>query len=380
MRKESNCIYKRQGDRRRNRSHVTLPPFSSAAPAAHVSNVAQNQENGSPSSFSQLTADSHNSNITITRNPEAACPTPCSTFTSVSTHPIGVSSTVSALSEADADAMTGIVRDSSISMEFFGSSSAVSFMRQINTAIDARLGSSQPMHHSTSRLESLQREDRKSEDQDHKFNMVAYTLPPRRFADVLLQSYYDLVWVILPIHDWTIFRVAYSSVWTGSDTTIPERELYSMINVAFALGSQFSNDIEPNRRRETGQTFWTRARTLFNPFLHYEASLERVQCLLMMGLFLQSTCQSHQCWMTIGSAIRMAQSLGLHLSSSSRPGQTFREAEIARRVWHGCVFMDRWVDNRINSTTNSQRKVDKLHGNELTNIFTQSTVDDIWTT
>lgn len=344
MRNEPSCVYKREGDRRRNRSRIIPRPLSSAALVTQVSEPIQRHGNDSPSSITQSASDSQSAITSITRNTVTSCLTPpCSTYTSVSTHPIRALSGRSTVSTADADAMTGIVSDSSTSIEFFGSSSAVSFMRQINSAIDARLGIPQPTRATTDRSKSFQKKHGNSEQHGPSLDMAAYLLPPRKFADGLLRDYYDLVWVILPTHDWTVFRVAYDAVWLGNETTIPERELYSMINVAFALGSQFSTGIEPNHRRETGQTFWTRAQTLFNPFLHYEASLERVQCLLMMGLFLQSTCQSHQCWMTIGSAIRMAQSLGLHLSSSSKPDVTFRETEIARRVWHGCVFMDRCV-------------------------------------
>ncbi|KAF5003709.1 hypothetical protein FDECE_9759 [Fusarium decemcellulare] len=256
---------------------------------------------------------------------EKSMSTPCSTQSSAHTTntPLGRVT----MNKRDADAMTGMVVDPSTSVEFFGSSSAASFMKQINAAIDARLGRAQV---STS-------------DQNSKAiaDPLAYTLPQRSFADSLLKDYYGLVWVILPVHDWTIFRGAYQSVWLGSPTLIPEPILYCMINLAFALGSQFSQAIPPSERREMGQTFWRRAHLLYDPRLKEGACLEGVQCLLLMGLFLQSTCESHECWMTVGSAIRMAQSLGLHQSLSMRKNEGARETEIARRVWHGCVFMDR---------------------------------------
>ncbi|KAM0420552.1 hypothetical protein ACHAPT_011721 [Fusarium lateritium] len=247
---------------------------------------------------------------------------------------------VRVISKRDADAMTGMVGDPSTSVEFFGSSSAASFMRQINTAIDVRLGRSQASADLNSAHPSKPGVSTSSETKVY-IDPLAYTLPQRSFADSLLQDYYRLVWVILPVHDWTIFREAYKSVWLGSGSSIPEHVLYCMINLAFALGSQFSQAVPPSDRREMGQTFWKRAHMLFDPRLNEGASLEGVQCLLLMGLFLQSTCESHQCWMTVGSAIRMAQSLGLHLSSSARKNEGVREVEIARRVWHGCVFMDR---------------------------------------
>lgn len=241
------------------------------------------------------------------------------------------------------DAMTGVVQDSTTSVEFFGDSSAVSFMRQINAAIDAQLEQSLPSKPGSHDHPALGAELLNPNQQD-LIDPLSFTLPPRNFADSLLRDYHDLVWVILPIHDWTVFQAAYDSVWLGQPTAIPERPLYCLINIAFALGSQFSHAVNPTHRNKTGQTFWARAQLLFNPVLQDGASIEAVQCLLMMGLYLQSTCESHQCWMTIGAAVRMAQSLGLYLSSTTpQHSKGTREIEISRRVWHGCVFMDRCV-------------------------------------
>ncbi|KIY01104.1 uncharacterized protein Z520_02656 [Fonsecaea multimorphosa CBS 102226] len=242
----------------------------------------------------------------------------------------------------DADAMTGMVGDPARSVEFFGTSSAGSFLRQINSAIDAQLGQTpattpwdldgvSPVR-ATSGHGS--RGMKLKDPQD-------YSLPQRTFADDLLRAYHDEVWAVIPVHDWVVFWGTYKRVWLGSASPIPEQTLYCLLNLAFALGSQFSQAIDPGQRRVVGQSFWNRARKLFAPHTHDGASIERVQCMLLMGLYLQSTCETYECWMTIGSAIRMAQSLGLHLAQSTTRVLAFREIEISRRVWHGCVYMDR---------------------------------------
>ena len=235
-----------------------------------------------------------------------------------------------------ADAMTGSAGDPSVSKEFFGHSSAGSFIRQVYSVIDRRsviFGDSlQPNY--------LNREDRV---QDTRLIYHGdYILPPRRYADSLLTAYYDLVWAVFPILDRTVFQKAYEGCWLGSHSTIPEHILYCLVNLIFALGSQFSEVVEPSRRRETGLSFWNRARQLYHHNVH-DASLERVQCLLLMGLYLQSTSDTYECWMTIGSATRMAQSLGLHSDASSTGILGRRQHQIACRVWHGCVYQDRCV-------------------------------------
>ncbi|KFG79883.1 putative C6 transcription factor [Metarhizium anisopliae] len=241
----------------------------------------------------------------------------------------------------NADAMTGLVGDHTANVEYFGSSSAISFMRQINTAIDTLLGRPQVAAHSGSGVAQFSQTSIEAVPIDGGVvDPMTCTLPSRAFADGLMQDYYRLVWVILPIHDWLVFEKGYRAIWLGEPLPLPEKELYYMFNLAFALGSQFSDKVSPGKRNELGQTFWKRAQALYDPRLQPTATLGGVQCLLMMGLFLQGTSESHQCWMAIGSAVRMAQSLGLHMASTVS-NESFRELEISRRVWHGCVSMDR---------------------------------------
>lgn len=248
-----------------------------------------------------------------------------------------------------ADAMTGSAGDPSVGKEFFGHSSAGSFIRQVHSVIDKRavdLGDGiQPNY--------LIREDEFQDTQ--RMDHCDYMLPPRRYADSLLNAYYDLVWAVFPILDRTVFQMAYEGCWLGSRCAIPEHILYCLVNLIFALGSQFSEVVEPSRRKETGLSFWNRARQLYRHNAH-DASLERVQCLLLMGLYLQSTSDTYECWMTIGSATRMAQSLGLHSDASSTKLLGRRQHQIACRVWHGCVYQDRCVFSRSRMSCNTEYK------------------------
>lgn len=244
-----------------------------------------------------------------------------------------------------ADAMTGVGKDPLVSVEFFGGSSAASFAAQINSAVDSRLGKNQTQ----SSIEVINKPSDEAGTKQNGattlhpdyMNFPAFALPLRNLSDRLLQDYYDLVWVILPIHDWAVFKHDYDSIWVGAETKIHIKPLHCMINMALALGAQFSQVVQPDKRRELGQTFWERALVLFDPRTQQRASLQGLQCLLLMGLFLQSTHQSHQCWMVVGSAVRMAQSLGLHLSRTTTSAENVRDREMLRRIWHGCVFMDR---------------------------------------
>jgi hypothetical protein len=76
--------------------------------------------------------------------------------------------------------------------------------------------------------------------------------------------------------------------------------------------------------------------------------LELVQLLLLMGFYLQSTEKFSKCWNISGLAIRTAQDMGLHLNAEEALRRGFLDAEpvqldleMRRRVWHGCVLLDR---------------------------------------
>ncbi|KAF9258390.1 hypothetical protein L218DRAFT_731914 [Marasmius fiardii PR-910] len=76
-------------------------------------------------------------------------------------------------------------------------------------------------------------------------------------------------------------------------------------------------------------------------------SLEGVQCLLLMGVYQKSLDDADSHWALLGSAIKIAQNLGLsHLGSEtdhraySGSWKSIVKREIARRVWWNLIFND----------------------------------------
>lgn len=67
-----------------------------------------------------------------------------------------------------------------------------------------------------------------------------------------------------------------------------------------------------------------------------------VQYLLLMGQYLQGTQKSIQTWTIHGLAVKAAFQLGLHSSEASKRFAPL-EREIRKRVWFGCVILDRSV-------------------------------------
>ena len=241
---------------------------------------------------------------------------------------------------AGADSMTGLVSEPSDNPEFFGCSSAGSFMQQIRAGIDLKLGihsrSSEPR--TGRRLGSLQQYAETSTSHIAEFE---YVLPSRKIADILVQSYWERVYPTYPFLDNISFQEAYQALWTGTQPKMNERVLVCTVNVIFALGSQVSDMLRPEERKKTGDMYFDRAQSLLEGYFWDVESIDLISCFLLTGVYLQTVNIPRKCWMIIGHAIRMAQSLGLHLPEAHADRQSSRSTEVARRIWHGCVLMDR---------------------------------------
>ncbi|GKZ29551.1 hypothetical protein AbraIFM66950_005389 [Aspergillus brasiliensis] len=234
----------------------------------------------------------------------------------------------------DVDSMNGMMGDPAQTSQVFGNSSAGAFMRQIQAAINSKLGPLvPPAKGKTPRLEECPPGDRPHISHE---DAALSVLPPRSLADTLIRAYWDFDWVLYPIVDKINVEAAYESLWTPTGNTCPRLSL-SIINLCFAIGCLYCESLSPKERCAMGNDFFARAERLYKRE-EQAPSVERVQCLLLCGSYLQSTDKVYNCWMTVGEAIRMAQCLGIHQPALS---ETVSHRETRRRVWHGCVWLDR---------------------------------------
>jgi hypothetical protein len=249
------------------------------------------------------------------------------------------------------DSMTGVIGEQSYGHGFFGSSSAGSFMTQIKSAIDAKVGlvSRRPSFSGTAKA-SLFTTSPAIHTNESRNVSIEYVLPPRKTSDNLVGVYWDLVHPLYPFLDRQLFEDAYESVWSGSESTTDERVFMCTLNVVFALACQLSESIRPEKREDSAKVYFKRAQELLQLDFWDAGSTELIQCLLLMGQYLQSTSTPHQCWMVVGHAVRMAQGLGFHLPGSSFELRSSREREFSRVIWHGCVLMDRCVVLPVSSS------------------------------
>lgn len=238
----------------------------------------------------------------------------------------------------------GAVEEGRVSQGFFGSSSAAGFMRQIKTAVDKRVSS--PDRRSSQPDIALCSTLLPTRNEQPTPAVPNYVLPPRRMADSLMDVYWDYVFPLYPFVDSAQMKGDYAKIWQGDTLQRDENMVMCTFNVIFALASQLADFITPEEREASADAFFSRAKGLFQFNLWDTGSAGLIQCLLLMAQYLQSTDSAHQCWIVTGLAIRNAQSLGLHLPQTIARFRSFREQQLARKIWHGCVLMDRSVNSR----------------------------------
>lgn len=160
-------------------------------------------------------------------------------------------------------------------------------------------------------------------------------------ADSLMEVYWCFVFPLYPFVDGTQLRAEYERIWTGETLQSDENMLMCTFNVVFALACQLADFISPEEREASADVFFSRAKDLLQFSLWNTGSAALIQCFLLMAQYLQSTDSAHQCWIVTGLAVRNAQSLGLHLPQTIARLHNPQEQQLARKIWHGCVLMDR---------------------------------------
>ncbi|KAE8372401.1 fungal-specific transcription factor domain-containing protein [Aspergillus bertholletiae] len=240
------------------------------------------------------------------------------------------------------NAMMGAVEEERPTQGFFGSSSAASFMHQIKMAVDRRVISPYRRTSDTI-LGASHAPGLMGTRSERPSSLQNYVLPPRKTADSLMGVYWSFVFPLYPLVDSIRLRAEYEKIWSGEPLESDESMLMCTFNVIFALACQLADVISPEEREASADAFFSRAKDLLQFNLWDTGSAALIQCLLLMAQYLQSTDSAHQCWIVTGLAIRNAQSLGLHLPQTIARLPSPQEQQLARKIWHGCVLMDRVI-------------------------------------
>lgn len=173
-------------------------------------------------------------------------------------------------------------------------------------------------------------------------------VPQRSIADGLLDCYEKNVYPLFPILHMPSFLRRYQCVWDPQqqqdqrDDLAAEATFYATLNMVFALGCLNSSKYDAHLKLPTAECFYRRARALLPLDALDTPSLGVVQCLLLTTNYLTFTKYSNRCCNTLAVAIRVAQTLGLHVDVYASSSSQLKR-EMSRRVWHLCLTMERYV-------------------------------------
>lgn len=220
----------------------------------------------------------------------------------------------------------------------YGAGSMVSFLRHLTSNADQNEMSKSLPGNRRAEPSVMQRAARS-----------APLLPRRSLADDFVFCFFEYYHPVFPVLNRHEFQRQYDQLWSPSgqsedQTAISEQDeaaFAAIVNLVFGIGSRISQAIEPEEKRSVPETFYHKARELYPYDILASGSFPALQMLLLLGLYLQATQRSAECWNSIGLAVRVAQSLGLHDDRSKHIDTIPSDVDLRRQVWHLCIQMDR---------------------------------------
>ncbi|KAI0943292.1 hypothetical protein AcW1_002495 [Taiwanofungus camphoratus] len=202
----------------------------------------------------------------------------------------------------------------------------------------------------------------------------APTLPNQEEQELLLELYFTYVHPVLPIVHKRTFMEDFRNGSMSADSPysvdsqeaaspgstsrgrgrVPTLLLLAMFSIAARYSYRTSERVPPPEEGSmwaAGDSYLEDAKVILDST--YAASRPSTcQALLLLGYREVGIGAMAQAWLYVGMAVRMAQDLGLHKSADqwSTVGRAlFSPAELQerRRIWYGCVTMDKYVSAYI---------------------------------
>ncbi|TPR11047.1 Amidase family protein [Aspergillus niger] len=159
-------------------------------------------------------------------------------------------------------------------------------------------------------------------------------LPPKELANRLLGQYYACIHSVLPVIHWPTFVAQFEEVYQAGTLLGVPREWAAVLFGVFACGRLHT--LEANREEE-GKEFVTVSCGVIDVWQD-NFTLDQARAALLVSIFLYEVNSQSASWVWIGSAIRVAQEIGLHLESGPWPPL---EGEMRKRLWWGMYTWDR---------------------------------------
>ncbi|OQD72177.1 hypothetical protein PENPOL_c001G07721 [Penicillium polonicum] len=228
------------------------------------------------------------------------------------------------------------------------------FAGQVAAAIDVRAGLTPTAFHQVPLVDAPLFGDLNLPSQSSLLSSST-ELPPRVYADQLINIYWQHVDPMEPVLDRQHFLENYEKAYSKSITPLcTDYDIWlGILNVVFALAIQRQEHRPLHQRNEEGNCFFRRAWVLLpaESMLWEPASLELVQCLMLMNRYLHCTNNQQKTWMTAGLAMRIAQNMCCHLTEVPSLKGFGDNSALKQKVWASCVALDRCISWSLGKTS-----------------------------
>ncbi|KAJ5161969.1 hypothetical protein N7492_007361 [Penicillium capsulatum] len=162
----------------------------------------------------------------------------------------------------------------------------------------------------------------------------APSLPPKEIADELTRQYLGCVHSVLPVLHWSSFMAEYEKVYQAGSLLGVSSEWAAVLFAVFACGAVHT--LNPNRE-ERGKEYVRISCGIIDVWQD-NFNLDRVRAALLASVFLYEVNSKSASWVWIGSAVRVAQEIGLHIAA---PQPSSVDTEMRKRLWWCLYLWDR---------------------------------------
>lgn len=171
------------------------------------------------------------------------------------------------------------------------------------------------------------------------FSQTSISLPPKHVADRFLSHYHGSVHVYAPQLHWPTFIQEYESLYSAGTLQNCRKIWVCLFFAVLACGTLM--DPQPNgpAQDSEGAGYLDISIKNLNTWSD-ELTVEHACTALLISIFFVEVNLRSPSWVYLGSAIRVAQDIGLHVERGPFPPL---EAEMRRRVWWSIYNWDRYV-------------------------------------
>jgi hypothetical protein len=159
-------------------------------------------------------------------------------------------------------------------------------------------------------------------------------LPLKAVADRLLGQYYACIHSVLPIIHWPSFVADFEKVYQTGSLRGAYREWTAVLFGVFACGAMHT--LERTKQRDAREYLLV-SHSLIDVWRD-DFTLDQARVTLLMSISLYEMNSKATSWVWLGSAVRVAQDIGLHIESGPWPAV---EGEMRKRLWWGIYAWDR---------------------------------------